>query len=119
MKNKVCPIFDEFPEVFDEKISSMKCLECRQRKYDSDDILTPMLETACREKILEKEKYMNHIKELYKKGYKYILKVTDPNNKSYLFADNIKIFKLFTRSIITSYKIKKTFVELFAYILYE
>ena len=89
MKNKVCPIFDEFPEVFDEKISSMNCLECRHRKAESDNILTPMLETACREKILEKEKYMNHIKELYKKGYKYILKVTDPNNKSYLFADNI------------------------------
>ena len=50
MKNKVCPIFDEFPEVFDEKISSMKCLECRHRKLESDEILTPMLETACREK---------------------------------------------------------------------
>ena len=56
MKNKVCPIFDEFPEVFDEKISSMKCLECRHRKLESDNILTPMLETTCREKIL-KEKY--------------------------------------------------------------
>lgn len=87
MKNKVCPIFDEFPEVFDEKIGSMKCLECRQRKYDSDEILSPMLESACREKI-QKEKYLKYVKELYDKGYKFIIKVTDENNISYLLADN-------------------------------
>lgn len=87
MKNKVCPIFDEFPGVFDEKISSMKCLKCRHKKAESDEILTPMLETACREKIL-KEKYMDYIKELYKKGYKYVIKATNPNNKSYLFVED-------------------------------
>ena len=36
----------------------------------------------------DKEKYMDYIKDLYKKGYKYVIKVTDPNNKSYLFVDN-------------------------------
>ena len=86
-RNKECPIFKEFPEVFVDKISSKECLKCKHRKLENETLI-PVLESACRNKILEKEKYMNHIKELYKKGYKYILKVTDLNNKSYLFADN-------------------------------
>lgn len=36
----------------------------------------------------DKKRYMKHVKELYSKGYKFIIKVTDPNNKAYIFADN-------------------------------
>lgn len=36
----------------------------------------------------EKEEYLKYIKEIYDKGYKFIIKVTDPENKSYIFADN-------------------------------
>ena len=39
-----------------------------------------------------KEKYMGYIKELYKKGYKYVIKVTDPNNKSYLKQKIVLIY---------------------------
>ncbi len=36
----------------------------------------------------EKLQYLKHVAELYAKGYRFIIKVTDPNNKSYIFADN-------------------------------
>ena len=86
MKDKICPIFDEFPEVFVEKISSMKCLECRHRKLNTE-YLASSLEAECRNKI-QKEKYLKYVKELYDKGYKFIIKVTDESNISYLLADN-------------------------------
>ncbi len=36
----------------------------------------------------QKQRYLKHVAELYAKGYRFIIKVTDPNNKSYIFADN-------------------------------
>ena len=36
----------------------------------------------------QKTQYLKHVEELYAKGHRFIIKVTDPNNKSYIFADN-------------------------------
>ena len=36
----------------------------------------------------QKQLYLKHVEELYAKGYRFIIKVTDPNNKSYIFDDN-------------------------------
>ena len=36
----------------------------------------------------QKQLYLKHVEKLYAKGYRFIIKVTDPNNKSYIFADN-------------------------------
>jgi len=36
----------------------------------------------------QKSQYLKHVEELYAKGYRFIIKVTDPNNKAYIFADN-------------------------------
>lgn len=36
----------------------------------------------------QKTAYLKHVEELYAKGYRFIIKVTDPNNKAYIFADN-------------------------------
>ena len=36
----------------------------------------------------QKQLYLKRVEDLYAKGYRFIIKVTDPNNKSYIFADN-------------------------------
>ncbi len=87
MKNKICPIFDKYLEIESEKLSTQECLLCRTKKANSDEILSSYLECQCRNKI-QREEYLKHVKKLYDLGYKFIIKVTDPNNKSFIFADN-------------------------------
>lgn len=59
---------------------------------DSKQVVNFIERTTCHKIDMEDNKqklrYMKHVEELYAKGYRFIIKVTDPNNKAYLFADN-------------------------------